>query len=136
LRKTSMFILPKSRLFAPGLLLPIWLLLGGCAYRFTNTAMKAPMGIQTIAVEAIYDTSREIFPHEELWSALQREIARNGRLMLTSQEEADALMVVTITNARVSPQGSPSKEALSKDPLITDTDKGNPSQFRNLRRAG
>lgn len=118
------------------LFLPISLILNGCAYRFTNSAMRAPMGVQSIAVEAVYDESREVFPHEYLWSALQREIGRNGRLILTSQEEADALMVVTVTNARVAPSGTVSSEPIDKDPVVTDTDKGVPSAFRDVRKAG
>jgi hypothetical protein len=135
-----MTILQKIRAAAVGLVLPASALIAlgsaSCAYRFTNTAMRAPLGVQSIAVEAIYDRSREIFPHEFLWSALQREIGRNGRLVLKSQDEADALMVVSITNARVGPVGTPTRESVSKDPAVTDTDKGDPNAFRNLRRAG
>lgn len=131
-----MTILQKFPRILIGLFLPVSVLANSCAYRFTNSAMRAPMGIQSIAVEAIYDESREVFPHEFLWSALQREIGRNGRLVLTSQEEADALMVVTITNARVGPTGTPVPSDKGKDPVVTETDKGVPSEFRNLRIAG
>lgn len=133
-----MTILQKFPRILIGLFLPlsVCVFTNSCAYRFTNSVMRAPMGIQSIAVEAIYDESREVFPHEFLWSALQREIGRNGRLVLTSQEDADALMVVTITNARVGPTGTPVVEPRSKDPTVTDTDKGVPSEFRNLRVAG
>lgn len=119
-------------------LLPMLLLFttSACAYRFSNTAIRNPLGIQTIAVEAVWDDSREVIPHEELWSAVQREIIKNGRVILTNQDEADALMVITVTGAKVSPVGTPTQEALSKDPPESDTEKGAPSDYRNLRRAG
>ncbi|MBC7532926.1 MAG: hypothetical protein H7318_15235 [Oligoflexus sp.] len=129
-----MSILTHARSLGICLLLPI--ISGACAYRFTNTAMRNPLGIQTLAVESVWDSSREVIPHELLWSAVQREIVKNGRVTLTNQEEADALMVVTITGARVNPAGTPSQEALSKDPPESDTDKKNPEDYRNIRRAG
>ncbi|SMF55461.1 LPS assembly lipoprotein LptE [Pseudobacteriovorax antillogorgiicola] len=110
--------------------------LGSCAYRFTNVVMTVPEGVQSIAVEGIYDTSREVIPHEILWTSLMEEFARNGRLVLTSKEEADALMTVQIKDAQVFPSGAPSSEAITKDPIVSDTDKGNPFAFKNLRRAG
>ncbi|RYZ58731.1 MAG: hypothetical protein EOP07_06095 [Proteobacteria bacterium] len=129
-----MSILKHARSLGLCLLLPI--MSSACAYRFTNTSLRNPLGIQTIAVEAVWDESREVIPHELLWSAVQREIIRNGRVTLTNQDEADALMVVTITGAKVSPAGTPSQEALSKDPPNSDTDKKNPEDYRNIRRAG
>ena len=129
-----MTILKHLKGIGLGLLLPIFI--SSCAYRFSNTAIKNPLGIQTLAVEAIYDESREVIPHEFLWSALQREVIRNARVTLTNQEEADALMVVTIKNAQVNPRGTPSQEANSKDPPNSDTDKGSPDRYRNLKRAG
>lgn len=108
----------------------------GCAYRFTNTAIRNPLGIQTLAVEAVWDESREVIPHEELWSAVQREVIKNGRVTLTNQDEADALMVITVTGAKVAPVGTPSQEAFDKDPPDSETEKGKPRDYRNLRRAG
>lgn len=115
------------------------LLLGictSCVYRFSNTALRPPVGVRTIAVEAIYDVSREVIPHELLWIAVQKELARSGRLMLTSQEEADALMVVTLSKASVTPTGTPSRETIARDPAITDTEKPDYTEFRDLKRAG
>jgi hypothetical protein len=119
-------------------LLPMALLIAvnGCAYRFTNTAIRTPPGIQTLAVESVWDDSREVIPHEELWSAVQREIIKNGRVVLTNQDQADALMVISVTGAKVSPVGTPSQEAFDKDPPESDSDKGKPRDYRNLRRAG
>ena len=119
-------------------LLPMTLLFMtfGCAYRFTNTAIRNPLGIQTLAVEAVWDDSREVIPHEELWTAVQREIIKNGRVILTNQEEADALMVLSVTGAKVAPVGTPSQEAFDKDPPESEVSKGKPRDYRNLRRAG
>ncbi|MCX6130969.1 MAG: hypothetical protein NTX25_18165 [Proteobacteria bacterium] len=111
-------------------------MLSSCVYRFTNTALRLPIGVRSIAVEAVYDTSREVVPHELIWSAVQKELARNGRLFVTSQNEADALMILTLNHASVRPSGTPSREPVSRDPVITDSEKGRPEDFRNLRRAG
>lgn len=111
-------------------------LLQSCVYRFSNTAMRPPVGVRTIAVEAVYDVSREVIPHELLWSAVQRELARSGRLMVTNQDEADAIMLITLSKATVNPAGTPSREPISRDPIVTDTQKPAPQEFRNLKRAG
>lgn len=138
-RLFSALILPKIRSFRFRLVVPlvsIFVISSGCAYRFTNTAIRNPLGIQTLAVEAVWDDSREVIPHEELWTAVQREVIKNGRVTLTNQEEADALMVVSVTSAKVAPVGTPSQEAFDKDPPESDVEKGKPSDYRNLRRAG
>lgn len=134
----TLSILPKalSRLKMGGFCLLLLLTSSACVYRFSNTALRPPVGVRTIAVEAVYDVSREVVPHELLWSAVQRELARSGRLMVTSQEEADAIMLITLKNASVNPSGTPSREAISRDPTVTESDKPDPQEFRNLKRAG
>ncbi len=133
----SLFILPKAmrRLKMGGFCL-LLLVLQGCVYRFSNTAMRPPVGVRTIAVEAVYDVSREVIPHELLWSSVQRELVRSGRLMVTSQDEADAIMLITLSKASVNPTGTPSREPISRDPEVTETQKPEPQEFRNLKRAG
>lgn len=133
----SLFILPKAmrRLKMGGFCL-LLVFVQSCVYRFSNTAMRPPVGVRTIAVEAVYDVSREVIPHELLWSAVQRELARSGRLMVTSQEEADAIMLITLSRASVNPTGTPSREPISRDPEVTETQKPAPQEFRNLKRAG
>ncbi len=119
-------------------ILPIWFLLlsTACAYRFSNSSLLPPEGIRTIAIEAVYDTSRDVIPHELIWSAVQREIARTGRLVLTSHNEADALMTLWVTSSKVMPGGTPSQEPKAKDPIANGTDIPSPLEFRELRRAG
>lgn len=112
------------------------LLSSACTYRFTNIAIKPPDGIQTIAIEAVYDTSREVIPHELLWRALQNEFSRRGRLRLTSAEKADAILRVQISSAAVEPAGTPNTESVDRDPQYGDPSEVVPSQFKNLRIAG
>lgn len=61
-----------------------------CAYRLTNLHTSSPNNIKSIHVAAVYDTSAEAVPHEKLWDELQRAIAANGQLKLTSASSADA----------------------------------------------
>lgn len=115
----------------------IWFtLLSGCVYRFTNTAIHAPHGIKSVAVEAVYDTSREVLPHEQLWNALQRSIAENGRLRLTNQEQADALLRAQITAGDVNPSGTPDNDQIAADPKLARNEIKGPNEFRILPQAG
>jgi len=113
--------------------------LSGCVYRFTNLHVAAPEGIRTVAVEAVYDASREILPHELLWEELQRAIAAEGHLMLAKPSKADALLRVKIKNARFSPTGTVVKpQILTKDPAaISPTQESLPDyrEFRTLTEA-
>ena len=118
------------------LLLSLGHSLSSCAYRFTNVAMSPPKGINSIAVEGIYDTSREVIPHEILWTSLMEEFGRNGRLMVTSKENADALVRVQLKEASVFPSGAQNAEPIYKDPVVTADNKRTPGEFKNLRRAG
>lgn len=77
-----------------------------CVYRFTNKAMRAPPGIGAVAIEAIYDTSREVIPHEHLWSELQRAFATSGKVRVTNQKDADALIRAHIHKAAGSQSGN------------------------------
>lgn len=128
--------LPLRQLLPLGFFLVFSLISASCAYRFSNLTMRPPVGVRTIAIEAVYDTSREVIPHELLWSAVQKEFVRSGRLQVTPQSQADAIVTIWLNKARVSPTGTPSREAFSKDPVVTDDNKGRPEDFRNLRRAG
>ncbi len=113
--------------------------LSSCVYRFTNLHVSAPEGIRTVSVESVYDTSREILPHELLWEELQRTIAAEGHLMLASRSKADALLRVRIKNARFSPTGTVVKpQSMTKDPsTISPTQESMPNyrDFRNLTEA-
>ena len=74
-------------------------------YRFTNTHVAPPPGVHTVAVEAIFDTGREVLPHELLWDSLQTAFASDGHLRLVPQARADALVRAHIRDARVMPAG-------------------------------
>lgn len=113
------------------------LTLNGCVYRFTNTAIRPPAGIRSVAVEAVYDTSRQVLPHEILWESLQRAVAQNGRLALTSQDKADALLRAHITNASISPTDTPTIGDSGLDPEVTGSGPiPKPNQMRSLTKAG
>lgn len=113
-------------------------LLPACAYRFTNTAIQPPAGIRSVAVEAIYDTSRTVLPHEILWESLQRSLAENGRLRLTSQDKADALLRAHITAASVNPTGGAENDEMGdKDPVLPKNPADiKPEEYRKITSAG
>ncbi len=118
--------------------------LTGCAYRFTNTQKRTPRGVKSVAVEAVYDTSREVLPHEALWLSLQQAIVSDGHLILVPVNEADALLRVHLKSARVDPTGSDLQNDLSakntkkeKDPKAFSYGAPPlPNEFRNLTQTG
>lgn len=122
---------------ARSLLLAAALLASGCAYTFTNTHIQKPAGVQTIAVEAIYDTSREVLPHELLWEQLQNAFAADGHLKVVPQAAADALVRAHIKEASVQHVGEDVPNGPVKDPQIfDDTRPAGPDRFKLLTQAG
>ena len=107
----------------------------GCAYRFTNVAMKPPPGIHSIAVEAVYDVSREVVPHHLIWQSLQEGFARNGRLMLVDKSAADAIVLVRLSESNVEAIGTPEIEKNLLDPILDDGDIRAYNQYKNLKRS-
>ncbi len=115
----------------------VWLSLTGCTYQFTNDSIIRPNGIQTIAVEAVYDTSREVVPHELLWEALQFGIAADGHLKLVGQKEADVLMRAHLKSAQTIAGGTELYTGSKKDPNPYDQETPpTPDQFSNLTLSG
>jgi hypothetical protein len=110
--------------------------LSGCVYRFTNQHIVLPPGIRTIAIEAVYDTSREVLPHDLLWEALQEAFAADGHLRVVSQGRADALVRAHITRASDGPTGSAESKGSLKDSKGIAIDQLQPSDFRLLPEAG
>lgn len=120
-----------------------WVILAGlilasvsCTYRFTNVHIAVPRGIQTIAIENIYDTSGEVIPHYLLWESLQREFAKDGHLRLVSQGRADAVLVAHISEATVRPIGNSLETEPDKDIGVDQSPPPHPSSFRTLAQAG
>lgn len=107
-----------------------------CAYRFTNRHVSTPGGIKSVIVEAVYDTSKEVLPHELLWTAIQKRIAKDGHLKLTSAHTADAIILAHLTQAKVGATGSITADPLTQDPSAINPETANASQFRNLKKAG
>jgi len=118
------------------LLLSGWAL-GGCAYHFTNSHVSPPTGVHSIAVEAIYDTSREVLPHELLWQSLQNAFASDGHLRLVPVSEADALVRAHIKSASVAPDGAEFENGPVNDPEVFKGDSPPPpSSFKKLPETG
>lgn len=112
-------------------------LTSGCVYQFTNKHVVRPEGIRTIAVEAIFDSSREVLPHEVLWESLQAAIAEDGKLRLVGQGQADALLRAHLKDASVMPDGSVSLNLPDKDPKFRGKmPPPAPAKFRRLEQAG
>src|SRR4051794_6895040 len=80
-------------------------LLSACAYRFTSEHTAPPAGVRTIAIEAIYDASREVIPRELLWESLQNAFAADGHIKLAPQSRADALLRAHIKEAGINSAG-------------------------------
>ncbi len=120
------------------------LILEGCAYRFANRSRRTPRGIKHIAVEAVYDTGREVLPREALWLSLQQAIATDGHLTLTAAKDADALLRIHLKSARVDATGSDLQNDLSSSNTKKDKDPKAfsygppplPQEFRNLTQTG
>jgi hypothetical protein len=111
-----------------------------CAYRFTNTHVTPPEGIQSISVEAVFDTSREVLAHELLWESIQAAIIKDGNLKLTNRSQADAILRVHIKKAHISPSGQSRNNgagADGRDPRVFDYNTPpHPNQMRPLTQAG
>lgn len=111
-------------------------LMPACAYRFTNEHIKRPQGIKTIAVEAVYDTSREVLPHEILWKSLQDAIARDGNLRLAPASSADAILRAHIRSAEITPRGERIQNSPEDDPNVFNRSlPEKPSKFKILTQA-
>ena len=109
----------------------------GCAYRFSNAHVERPEGIRTIAIEAIYDTGREVLPHELFWEALQAGFAADGKLRLAPQDRADAYLRAHVRDAALVPVGSIVKNPPERDPNIQGrVQLPQPTEFKPLAQAG
>lgn len=108
-----------------------------CAYNFSNLGLKPRAGIETIGIEAIYDTSHTPIPHEILWTSLQRAFASNGQLRLSSIKKADLYLRTHIEYSSQNQQNTQTNPIL-KDPKDIRDEEGNVrpfSQYSNLRVA-
>lgn len=94
--------------------------LPGCAYRFTNLRFSPPAGVKKIAVEALYDVSREVLPHDILWVELQREIAKTGKVVVGSVQNSEAIMRVKLAGAGLTPVDSVPIQSATRYPQLKD----------------
>jgi hypothetical protein len=112
-------------------------LTNACAYRFSNASLTPPAGIRSVYIEAVYDTGKEVIPHELLWQAVQREFASNGSVLITSRQDADAIISLEITSSSVTPAGTPNTvDRSTKDPKPAERFGLDPFAYKNLRVAG
>lgn len=111
--------------------------LAGCAYTFTNAHLQRPAGVESIAIEAIYDTSREVLPHEMLWQSLQNAFAADGHLRVVPEAAADALVRAHIKSAGIAATGTNQDNKPIKDPRVFDGNTpASPTAFKKLTEAG
>ena len=120
-----------------GIVLLIYTTIGfGCTYRFTNLTLKPTGGAQKIAVEAIFDTSRDVLPHDILWSEVQAAIIKSGKLILAPTNRADALLRLHLLTSTNEPTGTVEGIPFREDPSNIDTNMPPSTQeFSDLSRA-
>jgi hypothetical protein len=95
-----------------------------------------PEGIRTIAVEAVFDTSREVLPHEILWESLQAAFASDGHLRLVSQSQADALVRAHLKQASISATGTEQLNGPRQEPVpFKGSTPPSPSEYPPLTQA-
>lgn len=121
----------KNHLFLPLMGPLVWAY--SCSYSFTNVQLHPPLGVTSIAVGGIYDSSRRIVPHAHLWESLQREIAQSGKLVLRDAAQADVYLKTHVVEAaivdgderrisekRIMPREEPSTDDLAHPELFED----------------
>ena len=113
------------------------LALPGCIYKFSNKDLKTPEGVRTVAVEAVFDTSREVVHHEHLWSELQKAFASDGHLKVVQIGKADALVRAHLKKVIVTPDGETFINGVEKDPgVFKRGEPVPPADFKVLTQAG
>lgn len=137
-RKANMYYNPQLiRAILGSCVISTLILVSGCAYKFSNKNLKTPEGIRTIAVEAVFDTSREVLHHEHLWSEIQKAFASDGHLRVVPVSNADALVRAHIKSASFSPSGESIENGAQRDPKTFDKEEPDaPNDFRVLTQAG
>ena len=108
-------------------------ILSTCAYRFSNLYVVRPGNIRSIAVEAIYDTSKMPIPHEMIWSNLQQAIAVNGHLKLVPASEADAILRIQVQNSATRPSGVTTSTYQDLEEQVIPPSGSEPLGFTNFK---
>jgi hypothetical protein len=115
----------------------VLLLQVSCVYRFVNTSVVRRTSVRTVAVEAVYDTSRQPVPHHILWDSLQRAIAKDGHFVLASRQSADAIVRTHLYSAHVGATGRTTGDDIDlRDPTIFNPDSAVAAEFRRMDIAG
>jgi len=108
-----------------------------CVYRFVNTSVVRRTNVRSVAVEAVYDTSRQPVPHHILWDAVQRAIAKDGHFVLSGRQSADAIIRTHLYSATVGATGRTTGDSVDlRDPTVFDPDSAATAEFRRMDIAG
>lgn len=114
------------------------IVVNSCSYRFVNISLNSNFKPKAICVEGIYDTSKEVIPHELLWKSLQKKLIQSGGFYLTNCKEADFILKAHIIDAQIIPYGSPRVYGPLQDPsnVKINDEQINFNDFRILTKAG
>jgi hypothetical protein len=82
----------------------------------------------------VFDTGREVVPHEILWNAIQEAFAKDGHLRLTYPEDADAFVRIHLKSASVIPSGEARPRGIERDPKVFQLgeDPPKPTEYTRL----
>ncbi len=92
-------------------------ILTGCRYTFSP---NLPPGIESVAVPTIANNTFEYGIEQELTGAIIEELLTNSPLTVSSEEEADSLLLVTITSYRTRAVAYDVEEEVKKRELIVE----------------
>lgn len=96
----------------------LFILIHSCSYRFSNSdRLQSQRSPRSLAVEGIFDTSRQVIPKDLLWREIQEAFANTGKVPLRPAKSADMLLRVHISDAAMAP--NPGKF----DTGVTDPEK-------------
>lgn len=102
-----------------------------CTYRMANSELKAPRGVESIYVEAIFDTSSKSLPHDVLWNEIQRAVVDSGKVRLASKLDADAHLRSHITAATIVQMDPIDKDRKFRDDPVYQG--GIPAPYRDFK---
>lgn len=130
-----MIRIPK-KIFLRCLLFFIALFQISCIYKFSNLHSKNPSNVKSIYIESIYNTAHKVLPHELLWGQIQQAFARNGRLKVTTVDQADSYLRTRLIDAKTT-----NADPVDLEPALDEPELNNlkqppaPSSFKQLTRS-
>ena len=79
-------------------LLPLLLILAGCGYRFLSGSLNLPPNVHKIAVPIFANHTNEPDLEKVITKALIHRIQQQGELEVTSESQADVILMGTVTD--------------------------------------